>query len=272
MKRNDTSVNLYSLGLEELSMALGLVNRPDMGKQLLESIYDNLTETQIESRLSSASHSLLARGLAAISEKGGPVLEGGLEQALFPLIRFDYVLQISRVRDGKQVGATVHVQKGKSFTSHSIQAGVVHVLEHGSWKNLANYLMNTFPLLDEKGIKTEELPWPVTPGILGEALRGGKLSAIIKILVRSGMPSADAENLAEDLAHQTLRGTILRVKANGEINMEKLAAVDKQMVMILSGKARNWLFEFNSTSDASTGKIWTINRQNFQKRIESFAS
>lgn len=265
------SFTLYSLGLEELAMALGLINRADMGRQLLASIYDNLTEAQIESRLSSASHSMLARGLASISDKGSPTLQSGLEQALFPLARFDYVLQISRVQDGKQVGATVHVQKGKSFTSHSIQAGVVHVLEYGVYKALPAYLSDTFHVTDGKEAGAVEYQWPVTPGILGEALRSEKSAALLKILLQAGLPDPDAQNLADDLAHQIIRGTILRVSAGAEMDMDKLAGLDKQMLMLLSSQKRNWLFEFTSTNDASAGKAWTVNRQSLQRRLEAFA-
>lgn len=271
MKKLDDSIKLYSLGLEELAMALGLINRPDMGRQLIASIYDNLNDAQIESRLSSASHSLLARGLAAISGKGSPILESGLEQALFPLVRFDYVLQLSRVRGDDQVGATVHVQKGKSFTSHSIQAGVVHVLEHGLCKNLSAYLRDTFNLGVEKNATSVEHEWTITPGVLGEALRGADPSVIFSILSNAGVPNNDAKNLADDLAHQTLRGTILRVQANSDADMDQLVSLDKRMLMILGGRKRGWLFEFESTVDETPGKAYTINNSVFQKRIETFA-
>lgn len=271
MTKLDKSFTLHSLGLEELAMALGLINRPEMGRRLLESIYDNLTESQIESRLSSASHSMLARGLASISDKGSPILESGLEQAIFPLARFDYILQISRVRDGKQVGATVHVQKGKSFTSHSIQAGVVHVLEHGGYKSLPSYLNDTFHANKEKEINTVEHKWSITPGVLGDALRNEKTGVISRILSQAGLPDLDAQNLAEDLAHQTIRGTILRMAADAEADMQKMATMNKQMMMFLGSSKRNWLFEFPATDDASIGKAWTVNQQTLQKKLETFA-
>ncbi|MCG3146421.1 MAG: hypothetical protein LC138_08035 [Anaerolineales bacterium] len=264
------SFTLYSLGLEELAMALGLINCPEMGRQLLASIYDNLTESQVESRLSSASHSMLARGLAAISDRGTPTLEKGLEQALFPLARFDYVLQISRVRDGKQIGATVHVQKGKSFTSHSIQAGVVHVLEHGVYKALPSYLGNTFLVNNGKETSNMKYKWSITPGVLGDALRGDKTAAISKILSQAGLPDSDAQNLADDLAHQTVRGTILRAAAGPDTDMQKLMGTEKQMLMMLGSPKRNWLFEFPATDDAVKGKAWTVNRQTLEKHLESF--
>ncbi|MFZ5858011.1 MAG: hypothetical protein ACOYZ6_14370 [Chloroflexota bacterium] len=271
MTNSKKSFTLYSLGLEELAMALGLINRPEMGRQLLASIYDNLTESQIESRLSSASHSMLARGLAAISDRGTPILEKGLEQTLFPLARFDYVLQISRVQDGKQVGATVHVQKGKSFTSHSVQAGVVHVLEYGFYKSLPAYLGDTFHAKNGKETSTVEHKWPITPGILGDALRSEKIPVISKILSQAGLPDSDAQNLADDLVHQTIRGTILRMTAGAETDMQKLATTEKQMLMLLGSLKRTWLFEFPSTDDVSVGKAWIVDHQALQKRLEIFA-
>lgn len=267
---NDNSIALISLGLEELAMALGLINRPDLGRQLITSIYENLSEEEIEHRLSSASHSLLARGLVAISEKGSPILENNLETALFPLARFDYILQLSRVREGGQISATVHVQKGKLFTAHSIQAGVVHVLEHGHYKDLPGYLGDTFSLGSVKDGKSTEFEWTVSPSILGETLKTTNRSAVLEIIKSAGVPTGDAKDLASDLAQQTERGTILRVQVSSELDVQTISAADKQMLMLLSGKKQNWLFKFDSALDSAIGRVFTINSDAFRKHLDSF--
>jgi hypothetical protein len=53
--------------------------------------------------------------------------------------------------------------------------------------------------------------------------------------------------------------------------MQKLAMMEKQMLMLLGSPKRNWLFEFPATDDTSSGKAWTVSRQALQKRIETFA-
>lgn len=268
---NKNPVTLFSLGLEELAMALGLINRPDMGRELIASIYEDLSEDQIENRLSSGSHSLLARGLVAISDKGTPILESTFEQALFPLARFDYTLQLSRVRKSRLVSASVHVQKGRTFTSHSVQVGIVHVLEHGAYKDLPGFLRKTFNLAGGQNAKSVEFEWMVSPGMLGETIRGANQMEIMEIIGNAGVPTNDAKDLAADLAQQTERGTILRVQVDSETDAKAVLTTDKQMLMLLCGKKRDWLFKFGSTTDNAPGKAFIVNSNTFQKHLELFA-
>jgi hypothetical protein len=266
----NNSIKLFSLGLEELAMALGLINRPDLGRQLILSIYEGIGEEEIDHRLTSASHSLLARGLVAISEKGSPILENDLEKALFPLARFDYIVQLSRIREGKQISATIHVQKGKLFTSHSIQAGVVHVLELGQYKDLPDYLCDIFSAGAEEDKKSMEFEWMISSGVLGETLRGANDRSIVEVIKNAGVPLSDAKDLAADLAQQTERGTILRVQAGSELDVQTIPLAEKKMLMLLSGEKRNWLFKFDSALDSALGKVSVLNAGAFRKHLETF--
>lgn len=270
---NSKEVTLFSLGIEELAMSLGIINRADLGRELLSSIYDNLSEDQIDARLSSASHSLLARGLVAISKSGSPILESRLEQAIFPLARFDSLLQVSLVKDDRQVGSTIHIQKDKAFTSHSIQGGVVHVLEHGSYKNLSGFVGDVFNGTEMKGKATGVADWTVTPGILGEAVRMNKdQKGIQELLKNNDVPDSDAKMLSEDLASEKSRATLLKIKADHSLHMDAIKKAPKEMLMYLQGDKRSWVFNFSSTEDSAKGKCQSVDTAQFKKVLTAFIS
>ncbi len=88
-----------------------------------------VTEAEASARLSAASHSLLARNLCTINQRGHPVLDSALERTLLPLFKFDRFYQISVVIGETQTNVTVHVRLRDSFTARTVQAGVVHILD-----------------------------------------------------------------------------------------------------------------------------------------------
>jgi len=268
------NVKTYSLGLEELAMALGLINRPDLGRDLLLSIYEKISEEQVDSRLTSASHSLLARGFCGVSNSGTPVLRTDFEQALFPLARFDYVFQMSVVRNDVQVNATVHVRKGKAFTSHTTNMGVIHLLEYGDFKQLVPFFLD---VLEEFGgkesISASQTSGKVTLGLLGRALGlGQKQAEIADLLKNEEWGNVGAKNLAEDLTHQIIRATILRVETTNETPIEKVREASKRSILLLQGKKRSWLFEFPSTADSAQGTARLVTREEFAKALTVFVA
>lgn len=268
--KQSTNINAFSLGLEELAMALGIINCADLGRDLITATYGALSPEVMDARLTSASHSLLARGLAAITKSGNPTLETRLEEALFPLARYDYLLQLSMVKEGGQATASVHVQKGKAFTSHSIQGGVVHVLEHGPNNLLAGYLQDLFGADIQNGKTSGQMQWSITPGILGQALKMKTAPEIQMLLQEQGLPDLDGQNLANDLLNQRLRGTILRVNAGPSLPMDAIKNAPKTMLLILQGQKHTWAFDFPGADDNLRGMAQVVNRASLQALFEKF--
>lgn len=265
------SVALYSLGLEELAMGLGLINRPDMGRDLLKAAYEKITDVQVDARLSSATHSLLARGLCAISPQGVPILSKDLEQALFPLARFDHALQLSIVHKTGNTNATIHIRKSQSFTSHVVELGVIHVLEHGKIKDLVAYLQDVFEgFAADSDYKEARMIGKITPGLLGRILQTEAYSVIRDELNQRGWQESDVKHLAEDTANQIMRATLLRIEANSQASYEDLKDVEKKSLLLLQSEQRAWLFEFNASGDDTEGTAQLVNRTAFNKALANF--
>jgi len=272
MNKSRNDIVKLSISVEELALALGLINSAELGRSILAGPYDNLTEEQVEQRLTTASHSLLARGLCSLSAQGQPVLDSDLENALFPLARYDSLFQLGILRDRVHSNTVIHVIKGKSFSSHFVQLGVVHTLEHGNDSQLPGYLLN---ILDEIGKgqsgSSKATKLRLQLGMLGSSLGAReKQDSVVEALVLSGWPKPDATKLAEDLEHQTMRCTLIRIKATSEMTVEATKEAPKATMLLLKGQERSWVFEFPSMDDAAEGTALLISRPDFEKALSAF--
>ncbi|MBN2385607.1 MAG: hypothetical protein JXB85_01205 [Anaerolineales bacterium] len=266
------TLKLFSLGLEELSLALGMINCPELGRDVLAAIYPEADQQEVDIRLSTASHSMLARGLCTISAAGAPVLDPILEQALFPLARYDRLLQVSLVRPAGQIGATIHTQKRRGFTSHTIQSGVIHILESGPLEALPGFLENVFAEMGHGG-QSARIKARITPALLGEATSRGQNQAQVKqSLVDAGWKAAEAGQLAEDVVGQTLRATILRLETKHSDTIEDVQKSTKPMLLLLKGQQRTWAFEFPSADDSAQGSIQLLDRKALETLLKSFVA
>ncbi len=266
-----TGIATYSIGMEELAMAFNLINRADLARELLTSIYDNLSDAVVEARLTTASHSLLARGLTGIKTGGAPNLDADFEQALFPMAQFDYALFLSVVRSDRAQTASIHVRKGKTFTSHTVQLGVIHLLEHGKTAGLADFICDVFEDFGSAKEPTENLACKVSWKALAQAQQPDvKLEKVIELLTAAGVAPATAKILAEDLTKQEYRVILLRSMINSEMPVDDMKKAEKHSLMLLKSKDRCWLFGFASAEDDSEGEGGLISRDGFKKKLNGF--
>jgi hypothetical protein len=271
MKKLPEKIITYSLSLEELALALGMINRSDTGRILLQSVYPQISAQEIEARLISASHSLLARELCMMSARKTPILDKRLEMAIFPLVLFDTLMQINLVEGKNRMDARIHIQHGKLFTSHHSISEVVHMIDHGGFDKLPDYIESLFD-----GFQVE----------LGETRTVGKLTTTVldlaqeeseqhassdteRALVENGWSKEDASALSWDLANQTLRGTFSRIFTKQEMSLAEINNAPKKRLLILKSKERNWLFEFPPES-SGTGEARLVDQAAFRKAFSAF--
>lgn len=266
-----SSFSRYGLSLEELALAFSLINRADAGRNLLASIYPEVTEAEASARLSAASHSLLARNLCTINQRGHPVLDSALEKTLLPFFKFDRFYQISVVIGETQTNATVHVRLQDFFTARTVQAGVVHILDTGPSRLLAEYFDEIFA--EASGKTNMDVQVPVTAGLLGQALeRRNDLNDCQNLLVDAGWSQEAAHQLAEDLHKQTFRATLLRVNASDETFEEQTKSSHHRVLLLLKGKTRGWGFMFDSTSDDASGRARQVNSDGLKHLFQDFTA
>lgn len=264
-------ITSLALSIEELAMGLAMINRAEMGSSLLKSTYENLTKDQIDSRMTAASHSLLAHGYCGLTSELKPRLDSHLEQALLSLVIYDKIFQLSIVKNGSTFNANIHVKKGNNFTSHSIQAGVVHMLEYGKESDLESYLLD---LLEDYGdevklIIPSDLKISIS-ALATAAKRGEEKGKAIEALDVSLDSSKIREILAEDIENQVSRVTFIRIYTKSGINNEELITAPKKVLLLLKSKVRTWYFEFESPEDNATAFLELVSRTEFTKKLAEF--
>lgn len=268
---NKSELKTFSIGMEELALAFNLINRADLARDLLSSIYDNLTEPAVEARLTTASHSLLARGLSGISTAGTPSLDPDFEQALFPLAQFDYTVFLSVVRADRPMTSTIHVRKGKTFTSHAVQLGVIHLLEHDKAARLPEFLCDVFEDFGSEKDAADRLACKVTLKTLAQAQQPDvKIEKIIELLTAVGIEDRVAKILGEDLKKQEYRVILLRSMINSDMPAEEMKKAEKHSLMLLKHKDHSWLIEFDSAEDDAVGSARLVSRDDFKKSLNGF--
>ena len=263
-----TQLNLttYSLGLEELSLGLGMLNRPDLSQAIMHSVYENLTDEQMDARLISAGNSLLARNLCSLTNKGIPNISQEFLTALFPLAHYDLLLRLSLITDDIKV-TTVHIQRGKQFTSHTSVKGIIHVLEHGNTLDLPQYLKLYFNGFGKGSNRTdyEKVPQSLLnkPNLDREATES--------ILIQQGWLKPNAKELSRDLSNPIFRGSMMRVDAHSKMNGDETLKAQKHGLFLLQGKKDRWIMEL-PTIDHEFGSAKKVTNQEFKKAVVTFLS
>ena len=92
---SDSTYTRFSLSADETALVFSLINQADLGKSILANTYGKISAGAIEEKLTTASHSLLARGYVSISEKNTVSLSSEIEPVLFPLVKFKNILQVT---------------------------------------------------------------------------------------------------------------------------------------------------------------------------------
>lgn len=264
------NIREYPLAVEELALALGLINRPDLGRNILTSAYDKLTEEQASERLTTASHTLLARGLCNLSKEGLPLLDKVFEEALFPLARFDYLLQVGTIQRDVQRSMVVHVIKNRSFTSHFVQKGIIHTLENGPYTQIMDYLLDSIGSINVDEGKLGRSSLEINMELLGRAIKQRQdAGQVTSLLLGGGWPESQAKMLAEDLGHQTYRDTIVRINITSNTKPEIIKDTSKPTLLILQGATRGWVFKFSSPDDLAVGTAQIGDRKLLGKVLSS---
>lgn len=266
-----------ALGSEELALALGLINRPDLGAGLLASVHGEYNDVQFQAFQTAAAHSLVARELCQFSDKNSLILAPFLEQAVFPLVRFDYLVKVNLAHKEAQQDALVHILGGRIFTAHFVLKQFIHHLEHGTFSQLPDYLASIFGDLgtapDRPGDSDESQPVAreISLGLLMRLQENGAApDQAARLLAESGWSAESSQLLADDLANQLYRGTLLRIDASEDMTPEALKQAPQRMQLVLKSPERSWLFEFMTTSEQALGSARTVSRSVFLKALSAF--
>lgn len=271
MKKTQEYVT-WSLGVEELALALSMINRPDLGRQMLQSVSPGISDEQMDARLTAASHSLAARDLVDIAESKQARLISELEQALLPLAKFDKLIQFSKVTGKENFFYTVHIYRKRSFVSHLIKKGVVHVIESGEYAGLVEYFLEKYHEFDTQEAKLSiENGHNVTLGLLGTLMKeNGNADSIFQQLEQAGLPKDLAARLSADIADHVSRGSIATQTVNQTGSSKREKYQSESLILLLAGRQNNWLFEFPKAGDNEIAVIHSAGRQALSRALHQF--
>jgi hypothetical protein len=262
----------FSLGVEEFALILGLVGKPKDGHIVLAAAYEDISQIDMDALLSSASHSLLARNFCfMLPNTDQPVLDKGLKQAIACLLNYNQVMYLNVLTGNAPIQLTIHINSPKAFCAHLNKANMVHLLEYGSWQSLGVYLADS---LDAVVFPTDTMPDSFEAEIPFLFLSSmtkpqGEPIDVTSLLKNKGWSSERVNMLAEDLAYQTLRGTLLRVQTDDVESSEKYAQAAKTTLLFLRGKERVWIFRFDTPDESAIGLASIIDRKGFDEALKA---
>jgi hypothetical protein len=265
-----THLNSFSLGVEELALALGLAGQVDLGKVVLSNAHKKRDETYLNALLSSASHSLLARKL--VVGDGQLVLEKNFQQALAPLLKYDFFLFFSLVDKKQLTKMEIRVQKNGDFTAQINKENKVYLLENARSDSLVDYLKDILGAIAIFA-RSPELVFtgPIQMDTISMAMeKPAFINTLPGMLEKSGWSSTQARALSDDFSDILFRTTLIKVMADSSVTAKQYAHVPRPTLLLLRGLERTWTFTFSTSDPGTTGTATLVDQHTFSRILTDF--
>jgi hypothetical protein len=247
----------FTLSLDEFSMALAAVNCVELSTKLYAAISRDNKREQYADRMNKAQKSLVEHGLCTITERGLPVLNEDLAQAVFSVAKSDSMVQIKVSSRGPATDTGVYLVHGRFFSAYHNYGEHLQVLEYGKYKDVGSYLESMFPLFCEE--KNEQIS---SSGISINALEN--VEKVIsnpeeteKILISDGMADTIARLLAKDFSDAKFRATLRRRDPSDDKRNkdEKKDRKKPNLLLMMKSPRRSWMFQFQDPNPKGTATI-----------------
>lgn len=265
---NKTNVITFTLSSDELAYCLHAINASAQATSLLQAAHPDKSESELTLHLKEASEGLVARGWCKLSSMGLPLPVKRLESAIFPLARYDYVVQAEITRPDLHSIATINVLNRQSFTSLLHPNHNLYVLEHGLVSALSAYVSKLFLDFGEGKSLNKWKKHKINYALVSVVMEGdtGDQS---DTLVNAGFNKREAEQFAVDASTARYRGSIIRINDGNQTDPELTQQSIKPVLLLLRGPENSWLFEFSS-ADEEIGSLQLVDRATFEKALADF--
>ena len=233
-------MNSIRLSIEEMAYLLGVLGGGVQAGQFLRTTIGEKDDKEIEGRLISAAHSLLARGWLILENNQQKKIDGEIQRVLEQMLGSSYSLRFSKIQKGKEDIVAYFFHDSK-ILEHRIDSGAVCCLEAmNSWDDYFQRSASFLEIPDTiQFLEKEEsiiLPADLLQSVKEEAEKCDGKSAAER-LVKNHVPPSVANLLAEDMAIVNWRGSGLKTSPKGD-------KVDSEGgFLILKGQRRMWFFE-----------------------------
>lgn len=230
---------MWRLTTEEIALLLSFTGHPELGQVFLASESEALlSQTQIQERLISATHSLLAAQHAAVSADGRILLGSDLAVIAGALTHVPYSMRLTRSYRNVEINLTYHFAE-QQIIAHWLEQGVVHCFEFIKDRlsvadAATEFLMSEVSVSDEgRSFSIEDAAFD---GILMPA-NNREPEQQFGIAQASG---STTRMFASDTVAPRFRGSVLLVQYPSDS-----PPVANAGFLLLAGKTRLWLIEPN---------------------------
>lgn len=176
----------YSISAEEYILALTLVGAEEAAFSIKEEIFTDITEQDLETRLDSATNSLLAQNLLTI-EGEEEIVDTEFKAFLLSLINTPRVVRCQIANDSSLITASVFCGETYKIQQTFYQDRVFRFFDNIPLKQLGNYLhLSDFHESDSERLVSESL----FEQVIDSLLEGKKLSDEEKALFSSDFLAA----------------------------------------------------------------------------------
>lgn len=259
----------FTINLDELAMALAAINCSDLSMKMYAALSDDLSGDQYPGRMEKAQRSLVESGLCAISPQGVPILNEIFAEAVFPIAKSDFMVEIRATGKNNRMDTGVNIVPGRFFTAYYNHGEYLQVLEYGKFEDLSLYIESFFPDFGtEKGIQKKS--FSVIYEELEKAMKlAGEGQNPRKLPGSEGASEADARILLADLGNIFFRATLHRRDAPDykKQALEKKENKLPDTLLLLKSEKRSWMFEFFGMEPS--GKAVLTDREGFQKALSN---
>lgn len=232
----------FQLAVEEVALALTVIGKPELGRDLMVAQIGALSAEQAQARLMAAGHSLMSKDWMAIDQDGTVCLADSLARVAKVLAGADFSLVFSLNCPPASLTLTYHFSDGAIF-EHTTEAGVVHrITEFSDPEGVLLGGLAFFGLQNGATVDSTESHLPA--GIFDEVSHEQDTIAVVDRLTGGGVSPEIAEALAADLAANVIRGSALRVEYDAMGN-----PFSERGVLLLLGPASTWLARLESDGE-----------------------
>lgn len=229
----------YNLSIEELVLSLHIIGQTEAAAALLQTIIGEIAESEIETRLLVAGHSLMARGWLEIevnADGGRQQLDPELAEAAGMLAASDFSIGLQQAHDGAEKKLMFHFKQGK-IIQHDASLGVVQKIRiHNDQISVIDEAMGTYSIdsfthkpIPETYIQTQLLE------NLG-TYRSWEIERIQAVLEAAGVSPQASRALAEDFQQSGNLTNVMRIEYS-----EVDGPICNEGFLMLQGGERLWL-------------------------------
>jgi hypothetical protein len=259
-----------NVSVDELALIFSLINQPELGKSVMQQAFGVLDPAIMDEKLITASHSLLARELAAITDKGTVELQEGIDLLLLPLIKFYDILQVTinaYQPSGPEI-INIYLGNNDHFTALRIHLGVVYQLTNGRIQNLPDLVASWLELPEiadgEQSSNAQEIEIGMqTLAKLDEVERKEGIAQLTAL----GFDLSSAEALMNAVQKPKQRGSVILTKMNSDNYLERNLEEAGAGFLYIVAEGTGWLFAFNEAHDTTTAMVLPATRELVKQQI-----